>query len=151
MLLPSHQRSCPTSLPAPDAATARTHLSVFQETAMKTAFVCGPAILAASMTLLTPAPAAADGCAPHSTQNETRFPLSSQMRGQAGTVHLNVVIGATGRPLSADLERSSGYRLLDRAATDSVVRDWAFDVSSCERKDLPVNHHIAIEYRNDPY
>lgn len=119
---------------------------------MKTAFVCGPAILAASMTLLTPAPAAADGaCAPHSTRNETKFPLSSQMRGQTGTVYLDVVIGATGHPLSADLERSSGYRLLDRAAADSVVRDWVFDVSSCERKDLPVNHRIAIEYRNDPY
>jgi hypothetical protein len=46
------------------------------------------------------------------------------------------------------LRQSSGFRLLDRAADKSVRDNWIFDISNCERKDLPVNHRIAVEYRN---
>ena len=60
-------------------------------------------------------------------------------------------IDENGRAQRADLQRSSGYRKLDRAATRSAVDNWVFDVSACERKDLPVTHVVAVEYHNDTY
>lgn len=119
---------------------------------MNTAFVSGLTILAASMSLLSPAISyAEDACAPHTVRNATTFPMRSQLRGHAGTVYLNVVIGEDGRVQRAALQQSSGYRLLDRAATRSVIDNWVFDVSGCARKDLPANHRVAVEYRNDVY
>ena len=73
------------------------------------------------------------------------------MRGQEGVVYMNVLIDENGRAQSADLNRSSGYRRLDRAATRSAVDNWLFDVSACERKDLPVKHVVAVEYHNNSY
>jgi periplasmic protein TonB len=120
--------------------------------AMNTAFVSGLTILAASMSLLAPAASFADeACAPHMVQSPTTFPMRSQLRGHEGTVYLNVVIGEDGHVQRAALQQSSGYRLLDRAASRSVIENWVFDVSGCARKDLPANHVVAVEYRNDVY
>jgi len=119
---------------------------------MKTVFVSGLTILAAASALLTAAVSAADTtCRPRLIQKETSFPLGAQLRGQEGTVYMNVVIDENGRAQKADLQRSSGYRKLDRAATRSAVDNWVFDVSACERKDLPVTHVVAVEYHNDAY
>jgi TonB family protein len=116
---------------------------------MKTAIVSGLTILAASVSLLSPTLASADPCAPHVVQSETKFPIRSQLRGHEGVVYLNVSVDENGRAQSAALERSSGYRLLDRAAKGSVISDWVFDVSSCERKDLPASHLVAVDYRQN--
>lgn len=119
---------------------------------MKTVFVSGLTILAAATALLgSPAASADDSCRPHLIQNETKFPLGSQLRGQEGTVYMNIVVDENGRAQKADLQRSSGYRKLDRAATRSALDNWVFDVSACERKDLPVTHVVAVEYHNDSY
>jgi TonB family protein len=118
--------------------------------AMNAILVTGLTILAASSTF-TPTPSFADACTPHILQSDTRFPLRSQMRGHKGTVFLNVVVDESGRAKSAELQRSSGFRLLDQAATKSVIGAWQFDVSTCERKDLPATRLVAVEYRNDEY
>jgi TonB family protein len=119
---------------------------------MKTVFVSGLTILAAATALLTTSVASADeSCKPRLIEKQTRFPLTSQLRGQEGTVYMNVVIDESGRAQRADLERSSGYTRLDRAATRSALDSWVFDVSACERKDLPVTHVIAVEYQNHSY
>ena len=119
---------------------------------MKTLFVSSLATLAAAAALLTAPLASADTtCKPHLVQKETSFPLGSQIRGQEGTVYMNVTIDENGRAKSADLNRSSGYSKLDRAATRSAVQNWVFDVSACERKDLPITHVVAVEYHNDSY
>lgn len=119
---------------------------------MKTAFVSGLTILAAATALLTTSVASADAsCKPRLIQKETSFPLTAQLRGQEGTVYMNIVIDENGRAQRADLQHSSGYRRLDRAAARSAVDNWVFDVSGCERKDLPVTHVIAVEYHNDSY
>ncbi|MGH8185438.1 MAG: energy transducer TonB [Steroidobacteraceae bacterium] len=116
------------------------------------AFVSGLAILAASISLYATTAAAADGaCAPHVIESETLFPKRSQLRGHEGTVYIDVVVDANGRAQKADLQRSSGYRLLDRSATQSVLNNWVFDISTCERKDLPIIHSVAVEYRNHVY
>jgi TonB family protein len=81
----------------------------------------------------------------------TSFRVGAQLRRMDGTVYINVVIDENGRAQRADLQRSSGYRKLDRAATRSALENWVFDVSACERKDLPVTHVVAVEYHNDTY
>lgn len=119
---------------------------------MKTAFVSGLTILAAAAALLTTSVASADAsCKPRLIDKQTSFPLTAQLRGQEGTVYMNIVIDENGRAQRADLQRSSGYRKLDRAATRSAVDNWVFDVSACERKDLPITHVVAVEYHNDSY
>ena len=119
---------------------------------MKTLFASTLATLAVTTTLLHAPLASADPtCKPRLIQKETSFPLSAQLRGQEGTVYMNITIDENGRARHADLNRSSGYHRLDSAATRSAVENWVFDVSACERKDLPVTHVVAVEYHNDSY
>lgn len=118
---------------------------------MNTALVSGLTILAASTSLFLPALSAAEeACKVQAIQNETTFPERSQLRGQEGVVYLNVVVGEDGHVQSTALERSSGFRLLDNAASSSVEH-WVFDVSNCARKDLPAKHVVAVDFRNDAY
>ena len=95
--------------------------------------------------------AAPSDCVPQAISSPTRFPMRSQLRGQEGTVYLSVRVDESGHVASTELTQSSGYRLLDRAALQSVRSDWVFDVSSCAREDLSANHLISVEYRNDEY
>ena len=53
------------------------------------------------------------------------YPQSSKRLGETGTVLLRVRVSALGRAESVELERSSGYTRLDRAALDAV-RKWKF-------------------------
>jgi TonB family protein len=126
-------------------------------TAATTSTLLASTLLAtASLILLSlPANAAAPGdakvCEPRAVQNETRFPVRAQLRGHRGTVYLNVRLDENGRATATSLYSSSGHRLLDRAAEQSVRKNWVFDVSSCTSKDLPADRLVAIEYRNDEY
>lgn len=108
----------------------------------------GLAILAASVPLSTTSLAAA--CGMRVVQSETEFPMRSQLRGHQGTVLINVTLDASGRPTNTAVERSSGHRLLDLAATRSVLKKWQFDVSHCNHT-WPAVHQVAVEYRNDEY
>lgn len=107
----------------------------------------------ASLSLLLPtlAPAESRTCDPRVLSSPTKFPLRSQLRGQRGVVYLNVSIDENGRATSTQLARSSGHRLLDRAATQSVLAGWVFDVSGCVRKDLPATDIVSVEFRNEEY
>jgi periplasmic protein TonB len=126
--------------------------SAFWEMAMNAPLASGLTILAATTAFIAPAIAsAADPCDPRVIQSETKFPISSQLRNQTGTVYLAVKVDEKGRAQSVGIRESSGYRRLDRAAAQSVVANWVFDISTCERKDLPVDHLVAVEYRNDTY
>lgn len=105
----------------------------------------------ASLSLLLPAFVTAETCDPQVIQSPTKFPIRSQLRGQSGIVHVNVTVDENGRVTSTQLERSSGHRLLDRAATHSILAHWVFNVSTCVPKDLPANDVVAVEYRNEEY
>lgn len=96
------------------------------------------------------APAAADtSCEVRVVQDQsyTRFPMRSQLRGQQGTVVVDVTLDDKGRATAAKLHRSSGHRLLDRAATRSVLESWQFDVSKCGRDELRGSYLVGVEYR----
>jgi TonB family protein len=118
---------------------------------MNTSFALTILALAAAASLPLAQPAAAADCSPRIVQSHTHFPMRSQLRGQQGTVYLNVSIAENGNAVSTRLNRSSGYRLLDRAAGKSVLEQWVFDVSSCQRQDLPTEYLVAVEFRNPEY
>ena len=54
-----------------------------------------------------------------------RYPMESRRRGEQGTVLLRVLVGRDGLPVDIEVARSSGYRALDRAAREAVLR-WRF-------------------------
>lgn len=109
-------------------------------------------MLAGAAALALPVAAAAeDACAPRVLASDTTFPISSQLRHQTGTVYIDVVIAEDGRAREATVRESSGHRRLDRAARNSVANNWVFDVTGCERKDLPATHLVAVEYRSESY
>lgn len=118
---------------------------------MKPTLFAGLTVLAAVSALQPPVASADPTCKPRLIEKDTKFPLGAQLLGQEGTVYLNVIVAENGRALRADLQHSSGYRKLDRAASRSAVDNWVFDVSACERKDLPVTQVVVVEYHNDSY
>ncbi|OQZ00213.1 MAG: hypothetical protein B6D35_07175 [Candidatus Brocadia sp. UTAMX2] len=69
--------------------------------------------------------------------------LARQMR-QEGLVILRVEIDSKGMPVQVEVEQSSGYQLLDRAAL-KAVRRWKFQPEM--RGDLPVKSRVAIPVR----
>lgn len=105
-----------------------------------------------SAALFLPAFASAEEtCAPRIIESPTKFPIRAQVRGQEGIVYINVKIDESGRAASTELQQSSGYKLLDRAAQQSVRDNWVFDVSDCVRKDLPASHLVGVDFRNEEY
>lgn len=54
------------------------------------------------------------------------YPGLAKRRGQQGTVVLRVLVDPQGRPTEVQVEHSSGYRELDRAAQQQVVQRWSF-------------------------
>lgn len=68
---------------------------------------------------------AANASLAYETVIEPTYPVESRRRGEQGTVLLRVRVGRDGLPIEIDVERSSGYRQLDRAAREAVLR-WRF-------------------------
>ncbi len=50
------------------------------------------------------------------------YPQSARSRRQQGQVIVRVVISSVGQPISIDLQQTSGFDALDRAAIDAVRR-----------------------------
>jgi periplasmic protein TonB len=50
------------------------------------------------------------------------YPRESQRRREHGTVLLRVLVDAAGRPAQIQVERSSGFERLDKAASDAVAK-----------------------------
>ncbi|MDY6946020.1 MAG: energy transducer TonB [Pseudomonadota bacterium] len=114
---------------------------------MNTLFT-GLALLAA--TLAVPATTYSAACGMRVVQSDTDFPMRSQLRGQKGTVLINVTLDANGRATGAEVKRSSGHLLLDLAAKRSVLNKWQFDVSHCDHS-FPATHQVGVEFRNEEY
>jgi len=116
---------------------------------MNALFTTGLLILAASTS--TSANSSFDPCGFRVVHSETDFPIRSQLRGHKGTVFINVTLDEHGRATRAEVERSSGHAVLDRAAARSVLSKWQFDVTQCDHETWPAIHQVAVEYRNEEY
>jgi len=54
------------------------------------------------------------------------YPTAARRMRMQGTVLLEVLVDADGRPLRVDVRQSSGHRQLDEAARDQVLARWRF-------------------------
>ena len=54
------------------------------------------------------------------------FPTRALQQRMQGTVLLRVLVDESGKPVQVAVERSSGYGLLDRSATEQVLAGWLF-------------------------
>ena len=55
-----------------------------------------------------------------------QFPLQALRQRMHGLVLLRVLVDESGRPVEVQVERSSGYPLLDRSAREQVLAGWRF-------------------------
>lgn len=72
------------------------------------------------------------------------YPEVAVKRGYQGVVVILARISVEGSPVEVTLERSSGYRLLDRAARKAVLR-WKFHPGT--RNGRPVESEVEIPIR----
>jgi TonB family protein len=61
------------------------------------------------------------------------YPAAALRAGQQGTVHVEVMVEASGLPSSVTLKKSSGYTLLDGSALDTVRRKWRWPAGATRR------------------
>jgi TonB family protein len=111
-------------------------------------------LLAFAAVAALPIPAfAADAATCNVTQLatiRTEFPPTSQTRGEHGNVTLKVSIGEDGRAHATQVTQSSGYPALDKAAADSVINHWRFDVAHCAANSLPANSLVTVQFKQAP-
>jgi protein TonB len=72
------------------------------------------------------------------------YPYIARQRHWQGVVWLLVDVSSKGLVVDVDLESSSGYRVLDRAARRAVKR-WQFTPAT--RAGLPVDSQVRIPVR----
>ncbi|MFK0569833.1 energy transducer TonB, partial [Endozoicomonas sp.] len=76
---------------------------------------------------------------------EPRYPKLAQRRNQQGVVMLDVIIDERGNPISIDILESSGYPILDKAATEAVKR-WSFKPEQRNRQFVKSRVHIPVAF-----
>jgi protein TonB len=71
------------------------------------------------------------------------YPQEAARRGQQGTVLLAIHVGPSGLPFGVDVERSSGYPLLDKSAEEAVMK-WTF--VPAVKDGLPVPYDFRMNF-----
>jgi len=79
--------------------------------------------------------------APAAGNAPPRYPRAARRRGLEGRVVVEATIDPAGRVVAANVQESSGYGLLDRAALDAIKR-WRFEPA--ERDGRPVEATVAV-------
>lgn len=77
-----------------------------------------------------------------------RYPARALRRGERGNVLVRADIGPDGVPVSVSVARSSGSRLLDRAAVDAVLK-WRFQPAELDGRPTVGTVMVPIEFRPD--
>lgn len=62
----------------------------------------------------------------YKNRNPPQYPIQAMRQGHQGEVILNITINAQGEVTDVTIEKSSGYRELDRAA-EQAARKWKFN------------------------
>ncbi|HVJ39260.1 MAG TPA: TonB family protein [Stenotrophomonas sp.] len=115
--IPHPARPTPTTLPVATAEAATvTEPAAEPATASQpvdtgSADIAGPMVGASLQYLSAPPPP---------------YPRAALMDRRQGTVLLQVRVDAGGLPVAVEIARSSGFRVLDQAAREQVLRRWRF-------------------------
>jgi periplasmic protein TonB len=75
-----------------------------------------------------------------------KYPAQALRRGEHGTVLINARIGPDGVPASVEVARSSGSRVLDRAAVDAVRR-WRFRPALADGRPTSGQVQVPINFK----
>lgn len=75
-----------------------------------------------------------------------RYPIESMRRGEQGTVLLRVRVDRDGVPVEIDVARSSGFRQLDRAAREAVLR-WRFRPVQIDGVAVQASGIVPVEFK----
>ena len=84
-----------------------------------------PAVSSVSTASTAPTVVPPNIQAAYATNPKPVYPLASRRLNESGVSRLHVLVGPDGRVQQIELERSSGFSRLDKAAM-SAVRDWKF-------------------------
>lgn len=74
------------------------------------------------------------------------YPGLARKRGQEGTVFLKVLVNKEGRVDELEIETSSGFTLLDRAAV-SAVRMWSFEPGRRGEERVPMWVRVPVTFK----
>ena len=80
--------------------------------------------------------------AAYGTNPKPLYPRAAQRLGIEGTVLLEVVVRPDGSPSKVSVRKSSGYRMLDDSAADTVRSRWRF--IPARRDGMPVESTVTI-------
>lgn len=74
------------------------------------------------------------------------YPRDSAKRKEEGTVMLRVLVGPDGTPQEIDIERSSGFVALDRAAKAAVMK-WRFEPGTRNGQPIAAYGLVPISFK----
>ncbi|MGB6971134.1 MAG: energy transducer TonB, partial [Desulfobulbales bacterium] len=74
------------------------------------------------------------------------YPGRARKRGQEGTVFLQVLVNREGRVDNLEIETSSGFTLLDRAAVSSVKK-WSFEPGRRGQERIPMWVRVPVTFK----
>lgn len=74
------------------------------------------------------------------------YPREAMLDGIEGTVLLKVLVDVDGKPLSVEIERSSGNRRLDDAARRQVLRKWMFRPAIRDGQAIQVYGMVPVHF-----
>jgi protein TonB len=83
---------------------------------------------------------------PVASNPEPRYPRRARRNGQAGHVVLAVDLDAAGQVRKISIARSSGHKILDKAARDAVTK-WQFVPARREGRPVPQSVKVPITFR----
>jgi protein TonB len=64
-----------------------------------------------------------------------------------GEVLLRVRVDEMGKPVAVEVEKSSGHRVLDRAARDHVLKRWRFQPALVEGRPVAAWARVPLNFR----
>jgi protein TonB len=74
------------------------------------------------------------------------YPRIARRRGYEGTVVLGVLVTRHGKVRKIEIDKSSGYSILDRAAL-SAVKDWEFEPARRGKENIEMWVKVPIKFR----
>lgn len=76
------------------------------------------------------------------------YPARAERLGQSGFVVCRITVGVDGRVVAVEMEASSGYEILDRAALDAVTR-WEFAPGTRDGEPVEMDVRKRLWFRLD--
>lgn len=89
-------------------------------------------------------------CNPQLAKVSTEFPAAARDGGHHGTAVVALTLTADGRATDTQIQQSSGSRLLDQAAVDSVREHWRFAVANCSAAELAIPRSVEVRFVRTP-